>query len=107
MSSQTINQLNIGNSFKQLSLREQMYTYYLSQAAWSGAKITIKQRSPESTKIFEFLIEFFRRHRNNKINIRQVSYQDWEHLENYTMLLFSNLGNYRAFFKTKFVTERH
>lgn len=100
-----ISKLCIGNSFKQLSLREMMYAYYLSQAAWAGAKITMKQRSPESIKIFNLLLSFFRLHRDGKIKVGNVNPQNWGNLVNYAAMFFGNLGNYNSFTGTKFVPE--
>ncbi|KAI0435545.1 dipeptidyl peptidase III [Xylaria telfairii] len=50
-------QLSIKDAFDRLSPDEQLYAHHLSRAAWHGAKIILRQTSPEGTGIFDFILE--------------------------------------------------
>ncbi|GAW10675.1 hypothetical protein ANO14919_000090 [Xylariales sp. No.14919] len=50
-------QLSIKDVFERLSDREQLYAHHLSRAAWHGARIILRQTSPEGTGIFDFILE--------------------------------------------------
>jgi dipeptidyl-peptidase-3 len=50
-------QLSIKDVFDRLSDHEQLYAHHLSRAAWHGARIILRQTSPEGTGIFDFIIE--------------------------------------------------
>ena len=91
--------LEIANSFKLLTLREKMYTYHMANAAWVGARIIMKQRSLESTEIFDFLLDLFK----NKQNISPHDDTIWEKIVDYTAQVFGNLGNYHGLTGEKIV----
>jgi dipeptidyl-peptidase III len=50
-------QLSIKDVFECLSHDEKMYAHHLSQAAWHGGRIILRQTSPEGTGIFDFILE--------------------------------------------------
>jgi dipeptidyl-peptidase-3 len=50
-------QLSIKDVFDRLSDRERLYAHHLSRAAWHGARIIMRQTSPESTGIFDLVLE--------------------------------------------------
>ena len=53
-------QLSIKDLFEGLDPREKLYAHCLSQAAWHGSRIILRQTSPEGTGIFDFIIELHR-----------------------------------------------
>jgi len=54
-----IHRLAIKPLFDSLPPRDKLYAHYLSQAAWHGARIILRQTSLESEDIFDFIIKFY------------------------------------------------
>jgi len=50
-----IHQLQIKPIFDALDPREKLYAHYLARAAWHGSRIIMRQVSPESPDIFDFI----------------------------------------------------
>ncbi|RJE18205.1 Peptidase family M49 [Aspergillus sclerotialis] len=50
-------QLVIADAFDTLRPREKLYAHYMSRAAWHGSRIIMRQTSPESIGIFDFIME--------------------------------------------------
>jgi dipeptidyl-peptidase-3 len=100
--SNSILKFKIENSFKQLSLREKMYAYYMSNAAWCGSRIIMKQRSSESVEIFDFLINVFK---NKKDLTNCMTPDQWQAFLNYTAQIFGNLGNYSGIDGSKIIPD--
>jgi dipeptidyl-peptidase-3 len=55
----TIHQLKIKHVFDALEKREKFYAHYLARAAWHGSRIIMRQVSPESPHIFDFLMGLY------------------------------------------------
>lgn len=55
-----IYKLSVAPLFDCLSEQEKRYSHYLSRAAWSGTRIILRQVSPESLAIFNFILELYR-----------------------------------------------
>lgn len=49
-------QLSIKDVFDDLSQNDKLYAHHLSQAAWNGSRIILRQTSAESTGIFDLII---------------------------------------------------
>lgn len=56
----TIHQLKIKAIFDALSERDKLYAHYLARAAWHGSRIIMRQVSPESPDIFDFIMNLYR-----------------------------------------------
>ena len=54
-----IHRLAIKPLFDSLPPRDKLYAHYLSQAAWHGARIVLRQTSLESEDIFDFIIKAY------------------------------------------------
>lgn len=50
-------QLSIKDVFDGLSQNEKLYAHHLSQAAWYGSRIILRQTSLEGPGIFDFILE--------------------------------------------------
>ncbi|KAK4220726.1 peptidase family M49-domain-containing protein [Podospora fimiseda] len=84
----TTYQLQIKTIFNTLSPREKLYAHHLSQAAWQGSRIILRQTSPESAGIFDFILE-----------LHNASQGQWAKLTEQTGVagqFLSHLGNYYA-----------
>jgi dipeptidyl-peptidase-3 len=55
-----IHRLVIKPLFDSLPPRDKLYAHYLSQAAWHGARIVLRQTSLESEDIFDFIMKAYR-----------------------------------------------
>ncbi|KAF8533573.1 peptidase family M49-domain-containing protein [Trichophaea hybrida] len=56
----TVRPMKIGVQFDGLNSRQKLYAYHMSRAAWLGARIIFPQVSPESSVIFDLIMELFR-----------------------------------------------
>jgi dipeptidyl-peptidase-3 len=48
-----IAQLDCQTAFNNLTSKERLYAYWMSEASWQGSLITLEQVSPESREIFD------------------------------------------------------
>ncbi|CAD6442516.1 8519faed-3d63-42d5-bb05-e7de9257d89d [Sclerotinia trifoliorum] len=55
----TIHQLVIKPIFDTLKLQEKFYAHYLVRTAWHGSRIIMRQVSPESPDIFDFVMDLY------------------------------------------------
>ncbi|KAK8053999.1 dipeptidyl peptidase III [Apiospora saccharicola] len=51
--------LEIAHLFNDLSEQEKLYSHHMARAAWSGARIILRQVSPESFAIFDFILALY------------------------------------------------
>ena len=66
-------------------------------AAWHGTRIIFQQVSPESSAIFDFIIELYRACDGDWIKLATqagVSTTDLEHFLEYAAVFLANVGNY-------------
>ncbi|KAI0167004.1 dipeptidyl peptidase III [Hypoxylon sp. FL1284] len=101
-----IYKLGIAQLFAGLSEQEKRYSHYMSRAAWSGTRIILRQVSPESIAIFDFILELHRlcggdwKQLSRDGGIDEEEMQAW--LE-YAATFLSNIGNYYGSGDQKFV----
>lgn len=103
-----IHRLDVGSAFQALTNQERLYAYHMSCAAWHGARIVLRQVSPEANGIFNFIMEL---HcvcsgRWNDIARRcGVSDADISAFLDYAATFLSNIGNYYGSGDQKFVPQ--
>jgi dipeptidyl-peptidase-3 len=51
----TIARLEIKPHFEKLSVQEKKYAHFLSRASFAGTRVNLRQVSPESESIFDFI----------------------------------------------------
>lgn len=68
----------------------------LSSSAWFGTRIILRQVSPESPAIFDFILELYRTCSGNWSSLigPDVSSEDLQRLLTYAATFLSNVGNY-------------
>ncbi|KAK0433619.1 aflatoxin-detoxifizyme [Armillaria borealis] len=100
--------MDVGKSFDQLSSKEKLYTHYLTEASWAGARIIQAQWTAQATDLYDLLILTFSA--NGKLadldalkTSSGLSEDDWEALIQYTVQVLSNLVNYKTFGFTKII----
>lgn len=54
-----VHQLSVASAFNGLSPQEKLYTHHLAKAAWFGARIILRQVSPESNAIFDLIMQLY------------------------------------------------
>ncbi|KAI1407010.1 dipeptidyl peptidase III [Hypoxylon sp. FL1857] len=101
-----IYKLGIAPLFDRLSDREKRYGHYLSRAAWSGTRIVLRQVSPESLAIFDFILELYNSCRGDFEQLSEadgVAEEDLEAFLEYAATFLSNIGNYYGSGDQKFI----
>ncbi|KAI1138888.1 dipeptidyl peptidase III [Hypoxylon sp. FL0543] len=101
-----IYKLGIAPLFDLLSDWEKRYGHYLSRAAWSGTRIILRQVSPESLTIFDFILELYGScggdwHQLSGVN--GVTAEDLGAFLEYAATFLSNIGNYYGSGDQKFI----
>jgi len=101
MGSRAIHRLSIGDAFNTLSSREKLYAHFMAKAAWSGTRIILRQVSPESPSIFDFIIEvenscqtLYQGNWETFGDAREVGRSEVEAFLHYAATFLSNIGNY-------------
>ncbi|KAF7304876.1 Dipeptidyl peptidase 3 [Mycena kentingensis (nom. inval.)] len=100
--------LEAASSFALLSDKEKRYTYYLTKAAWEGARIIQSQWTPFATDLYDLLILTFS-DAGKLADLDQlkqkagISDADFEAISQYASQTLSNLVNYKSFGFSKFI----
>ncbi|XXH00202.1 hypothetical protein Hte_006544 [Hypoxylon texense] len=92
-----IYKLSVAPLFDGLSEREKRYSHYMSRAAWSGTRIILRQVSPESPAIFDFILELYRSCGGDWKQLSEVNGVDRDEIQawlEYAATFLSNVGNY-------------
>ncbi|KID79394.1 Dipeptidyl peptidase 3 [Metarhizium brunneum] len=97
--------LGIATQFERLTGREKQYAHHMARAAWLGSRIILQQVSPESSSIFDFIIELHRTCSGNWHSFigEGVSSDDLQKFLTYAATFLSNAGNYYGSGDQKFV----
>ncbi|KAI4915279.1 hypothetical protein J4E85_010404 [Alternaria conjuncta] len=103
-----IHRLAIKPLFDSLPPRDKLYAHYLSQAAWKGARIILRQTSLESEAIFNFIIEAYRACEGEWSQFEEVCAVTGDEVKaflSYAGLFLYNLGNFYGEGGQKFVPD--
>ncbi|KAI1776192.1 dipeptidyl peptidase III [Hypoxylon cercidicola] len=101
-----IYKLGIAPLFDRLSGQEKRYSHYLSRAAWSGTRIILRQVSPESLAIFDFILELYKTCGGHWEQLSEIGEIDEEEVQawlEYAATFLSNVGNYYGSGDQKFI----
>ncbi|PNS19717.1 hypothetical protein CAC42_7684 [Sphaceloma murrayae] len=102
----TIVPLLIKPHFEALSPKEQRYAHYISRAAFSGTRIVLRQVSPESEPVYDFIIALHKAADGNYATLQKkagLSDEDLKHYLSYAAQFLGNGGNYKSFGDSKFI----
>ncbi|KAJ2991059.1 hypothetical protein NUW58_g2665 [Xylaria curta] len=88
--------LGVEVQFECLSAREKRYAHHMARAAWFGTRIILRQVSPESLAIFDFILELFRTCSGNWDSFVEsgINREDLRVFLTYAATFLSNVGNY-------------
>jgi len=104
----TIVPLAIKPHFEALNPQEQKYAHYISVAAFAGTRIVLRQVSPESEAIYDFIIALHADCGGDYATVRKhagVSEEDMKHYLSYAAQFLGNAGNYKSFGDSKFIPK--
>ncbi|KAL7929496.1 peptidase family M49 domain-containing protein [Trichoderma chlorosporum] len=104
----TIHQLKIKTIFDTLSEREKLYAHYLARAAWHGSRIIMRQVSPESPDIFDFIMNLYHACDGKWDTLVEQCHITREELASfleYAAIFLCNLGNFYGEGDQKFVPD--
>lgn len=79
---------------------------YHNRAAFTGTRITLRQVSPESESIYDFIIALYKACSGDWKSLGQkagVTDQDIQHFLEYSTQFLGNAGNYKGFGDAKFI----
>ena len=94
-----IRQLDVGDYFSQLPAQQKLYAHHLCRAAWHGARIVMRQTSPESISIFELIKSLYKECEGQWKTLVQrcgVSAIELDGFMKYAAMFLCNLGNFYA-----------
>ncbi|OAA72056.1 Peptidase M49, dipeptidyl-peptidase III [Akanthomyces lecanii RCEF 1005] len=92
-----IRQLDVGDYFSQLPAQQKLYAHHLCRAAWHGARIVMRQTSPESISIFELIKSLYKECGGQwKTLVKRcgVSAIELDGFMQYAAMFLCNLGNF-------------
>ncbi|KAM4066812.1 peptidase family M49 domain-containing protein [Hirsutella rhossiliensis] len=98
-------QLGVEAQFRRLTVREKRYAHHMARAAWFGARIILRQVSPESPAIFDFILELHRTCSGNWDALigSDISSEHLHSFLTYAATFLSNVGNYFGSGDQKFI----
>ncbi|KZF26332.1 dipeptidyl-peptidase III [Xylona heveae TC161] len=98
--------LEIKHHFDALTDKQKHYAHYISRAAFLGTRITLRQVSPESEHIYDFIIALYHSCNGDWKKLQRqagITDNDLKHFLEYSAQFLGNLGNYKSFGDSKFV----
>ncbi|KAE8453795.1 hypothetical protein EG329_009307 [Mollisiaceae sp. DMI_Dod_QoI] len=101
----TVN-LVIKKHFDALTDQQARYAHFISRAAFTGTRITLRQVSPESEDIYDFIIALYKTYNGDWKALQEkagVTAEDMQHFLEYAGQFLGNCGNYKGFGDAKFV----
>ncbi|KAL8947932.1 MAG: hypothetical protein Q9222_005835 [Ikaeria aurantiellina] len=102
----TIVRLAIAPHFEALTDKEKLYAHHISRAAFLGTRIVLRQVSPESEAIFDFIVALYHSCNGDWSKLREKAGINDQHLQDflhYAAQFLGNLGNYKGFGDSKFI----
>ncbi|KAL7919267.1 peptidase family M49 domain-containing protein [Trichoderma austrokoningii] len=102
----TIHQLKIKTIFDALGERDKLYAHHLARAAWHGSRIIMRQVSPESPDIFDFIMDLYRAcdgKWNTLVTQCNITPEELASFLEYAAMFLCNLGNFYGEGDQKFV----
>ncbi|KAK1710798.1 peptidase family M49-domain-containing protein [Colletotrichum lupini] len=96
--------LDVRSQFEGLSKSQQRYAHHMARAAWHGARIVLRQTSPESLTIFDFILELHAAWNGGWDQLAdEIGIKETHQFLTYAAAFLSNLGNYYGSGDQKFI----
>ncbi|KAI0447916.1 peptidase family M49 [Xylaria telfairii] len=98
--------LEIEKHFDPLTDKQKRYAHFISRASFEGSRVVLRQISPESEPIFDFILALHKSSGGDWKGLQSkagVSDDDLTHFFNYAAQFLGNNGNYKSFGDAKFI----
>ncbi|KAH8910857.1 putative dipeptidylpeptidase III [Coniochaeta sp. PMI_546] len=98
--------LEIKKHFDSLSEKQQRYAHFISRASFAGNRIVLRQVSPESEHIYDFIIALHKASGGDWKALAEkagISEADLAAVLQYAAQFLGNAGNYKSFGDAKFI----
>ncbi|KAI1176730.1 peptidase family M49 [Nemania sp. FL0916] len=98
--------LEIETHFDPLTDKQKRYAHFISRASFEGTRVVLRQISPESEPIFDFILALHKSSGGDWKSLQTkagVSDEDLNHFFNYAAQFLGNNGNYKSFGDAKFL----
>ncbi|KAF2842149.1 dipeptidyl-peptidase III [Patellaria atrata CBS 101060] len=102
----TIVPLTIKPHFEALTEQQKLYAHYISIACFAGTRVVLRQTSPESEPIYDFIIALHNFSGGDWQKVKQesaISDEELQYFLNYSAQFLGNGGNYKSFGDSKFI----
>lgn len=102
----TVVNLAIKPHFDALTDQQRLYAHHISRAAFTGCRIILRQVSPESEPIFDFILSLYNACSGDWKKLQrdtQISDQALQYFLEYATQFLGNCGNYKGFGDSKFI----
>ncbi|KAI1367364.1 peptidase family M49 [Xylaria arbuscula] len=102
--------LEIEKHFEPLADKQKRYAHFISRASFEGTRVVLRQVSPESEPIFDFILALYRSSGGDWKGLQSkaaISDEDLDHFFNYAAQFLGNNGNYKSFGDAKFIPRCH
>lgn len=102
----TIVPLVVKPHFEALTQEQKSYAHHVSRAAFLGTRIVLRQVSPESEAIFDFILALHKQCHGSWQDLQKAAGIENEALSdflNYATQFLGNTGNYKGFGDSKFI----
>ncbi|KAG9250319.1 dipeptidyl peptidase III [Emericellopsis atlantica] len=101
-------QLTIEEVFNRLTARERLYAHHVGRAVWYGSRIVMRQTSPESEGIYDFILELHKAcggQWSRLVDAHGAKQKDVDALLEFAAQFLAHLGNYYAMGDRKVVPQ--
>ncbi|KAH8675836.1 putative dipeptidylpeptidase III [Xylariales sp. PMI_506] len=98
--------LEIEKHFNALSDKQKRYAHFISRASFAGTRIVLRQVSPESEAIYDFILALHKSTSGDWKALQAkaaISDKDLESFLQYAVQFLGNNGNYKSFGDAKFI----
>ncbi|KAF2131631.1 dipeptidyl-peptidase III [Dothidotthia symphoricarpi CBS 119687] len=98
--------LTIKPHFEALTDKEKLYAHHISIACFAGTRVVLRQISPESEPIYDFIIALHKHSNGDYAALAKEAGLSQEEIDaylNYAAQFLGNLGNYKSFGDSKFI----
>ncbi|KAL1882739.1 hypothetical protein VTK73DRAFT_1259 [Phialemonium thermophilum] len=102
----SIVRLEIAKHFDALTEKQKRYAHFISKASFAGNRIVLRQVSPESEAIYDFIISLYKASGGDFKSIARKAGVDDDGLDaflQYATQFLGNAGNYKSFGDSKFI----
>lgn len=98
--------LEIAKHFEPLTDKQKRYSHFISRASFAGTRVVLRQVSPESEPIFDFILALHKAAQGDWKALAQKAGIEDAHLTaflEYAAQFLGNSGNYKSFGDSKFI----